>query len=258
MARYEDRSGGPNIRCSTAASATDSQNGDAKRSSRIGVRSQPGPTIDNRPTTATLYQSKDLLAAGQIPGMHDLINVAFAYSHNRVGLFPNDSLRLESHGQLIEALSADDTFTYVVSYADTDVAIGVASAKRYRETIELQAVTIDNPAGAWKRTGFSDPDIEGWELSLMAVDPSLQRKGLAGLLMELVEGEVKTRFSQARVERALPGLKLVMMLTTAKEVNEGFYKRKGYSLDYETFHGPGWFGSPKGFHIAHMSKQVEL
>ncbi|KAL1591181.1 hypothetical protein WHR41_00123 [Cladosporium halotolerans] len=258
MTSFKIHSDGSEIRRPAAKIPVNKENGSVEWSSHITAKWQPGPTIDNRPTTATLYQSKDLLAAGQIPGMYDLINVAFAFSHNRAGLFPDDSFRLQSHGQLIEALSADDTFTYVVSYTDTGVAIGVASAKRYHETLEPQEVTIDNPAGAWKRTGFSDPNTEGWELSVMAVNPSLQRKGLAGLLMELVEGEVKKRFLVARVERGLPGLKLVMMLTTAKEVNEGFYKRKGYSLDYETFHGPGWFGSSKGFHIAHMSKQVEL
>lgn len=230
----------------------------AKKGSHISTQSQPGPTINNKPTTVTRYESRDLKAAGQVPAIHDLVNVAFAEGHSRSGTIPGTSLRLQSHEQLVKELSSDGTFTYVVTYTGTDVVIATASAKRYKGTMERQAASIDNPKSAFMRSGTFKPNTEGWELSSMAVDPGLQRKGLAGVLMGFVEGEVKRRFAIHREETGVPELGLVMMLTTVKEINGEFYARRGYQVDYETFHGPGWLGSAKGFSVMHMSKQVEV
>lgn len=91
----------------------------------------------------------------------------------------------------------------------------------------------------------------------MAVDPTLQRKGLAGLLIELVEGEVKRRFAVAKKQDGASERRLVMLLTTIKEVNFTFYSRRGYDLDYETYQKPGWYGSLTGFMVVHMSKQLD-
>ena len=48
----------------------------------ITTQSQPGPTVDLKATTITLYASRDLKATGLIPQMHDLINNAFGTSHS--------------------------------------------------------------------------------------------------------------------------------------------------------------------------------
>ena len=224
----------------------------------ISAQSQPGPTVHSKATTVTLYRSRDLKAAGLIPQMHDLINNAFGTSHNVSGCFPAESRRLQSHDQLVQELSGPGIFTYVVTYTGTETVIGVASAKRYKDTVTSKPASAEDQTSIFTRSGVFGPDSEGWELSLMAVDPSLQRQGLAGLLMNLVESEVKRRFVLERAERGLPDLKLVMLLTTVKEINWNFYVRRGYQLDYETFHGPGWLNSVTGFHVVHMSKLAEL
>lgn len=224
---------------------------------KIQSSSQSGPIVCNKPTTVTLYASQDLEAAGLIPGLHDLINEAFAFSHGRTRALPAEDLRLKSKDQLVRELSGPGTFTFVVTYTGTNAVIGVASAKKYKSTPSRQAARVEDPKSAFTRTGPSQPDTEGWELSSMAVDPSLQRQGLAGLLMDLVDGEVKRRFLLFREEQGRPELRLVMLLTTVKEINGQFYARRGWRADYETFQGPGWHGSENGFTVVHMSKQVD-
>jgi GNAT superfamily N-acetyltransferase len=225
---------------------------------QVQPQSQPGPLVHNKPTTVTLYASRDLEAAGLIPGLHDLINEAFAISHNRSGTMSAGALRLQSHQQLVLELSAPGTFTYVITYTGTNTVIGVASGKRYKSTASRQPVQIEVPKSAFTRTGASEPNTEGFELSSMAVSPSLQRQGVAGLLMELVEEEVKRRFLISRAETGPPDLGLVMLLTTVKEINHQFYARRNYQVDYETFHDPGCLGSENGFTVVHMSKKVEV
>ena len=224
---------------------------------QVQPQSQPGPLVHNKPTTVTLYASRDLAAAGLIPGLHDLINDAFAGSHSRSGAMSAKEPRLQSHGQLVQELSGPGMFTYVITYTGTDTAIGVASAKRYK-SISSPPAELGIQKRAFTRIGASEPNTEGFELSSMAVSPSLQRQGLAGFLMTLVEEEVKRRFLITRAETGPPDLGLVMLLTTIKQINAEFYTRRGYSLDYETVHEAGFLGSENGFSVAHMSKKVAL
>ncbi|KAL1582038.1 hypothetical protein WHR41_09463 [Cladosporium halotolerans] len=235
--------------------ASSKPDGDA---SHISAQSQPGPIVHNKPTTVTLYASKDLKAAGLIPGVHDLINHAFFASQNPFGIMSAESLRLQSHQQLVDDLSRPGTFSYVITYTGTDLVIGVASAKRHKETVSRQPASMDVAESAFTRTGILEPSTEGWELSTMAVDPSLQRQGLAGLLVKLVEGEVKRRFVLERAEKGTLRLQLVILLSTVKEINLAFYIRRLYHADYETYHGPCTMGNTAGFTIVHMSKRIEV
>jgi GNAT superfamily N-acetyltransferase len=148
-------------------------------------------------------------------------------------------------------------FTYVITYAGTSTVIGVASAKRYK-SITSAPEHIGVQKRAFTRIGASAPNTEGFELSSMAVSPSIQRQGLAGLLMALVVEEVKRRFLITRAASGPPDLGLVMLLTTVKEINTAFYTRRGYQIDYETSHEAGFLGSENGFSVAHMSKKVEV
>ncbi|KAM0709542.1 hypothetical protein Q7P35_003581 [Cladosporium inversicolor] len=235
------------------------KSGQADEIPHVGIQvqpqSHPGPLVYNKPTTVTLYASRDLEAAGLIPGIHDLINDAFAASHNRSGIMAAGASRLQSHRQLVLELSGPGTFTYVITYTGTNTVIGVASGKRYKST-PLSQISVEK--SAFTRTGAGEVNTEGFELSSMAVSPSIQRQGLAGLLMNLVEEEVKRRFLITRTETGPPDLGLVMLLTTVKEINCEFYTRRDYRADYETFHGPGFLGSEVGFTVVHMSKRVAL
>lgn len=235
----------------------DSRSGE--ESSHTDAQSHPGPTINGKPTTITLHASYALQPAGLIPSIHDLLNDAFSVAQSRSGTMPYETLRLQSHDQLVKELSGKSTFTYVMTYTGTKTVIGVASAKRYHEpSPQTKQGSINELKSAFVRTGASQPNTEGWELSSMAVEPSLQRQGLAGLLVELVEAEVKRRFLLDRVERGTPDLGLVMLLSTIKEINLGFYSRRKYQPDYETFQRPGYDGSATGFTVVHMSKRVAI
>ena len=129
-------------------------------------------------------------------------------------------------------------------WKDTDDVIATASGKIYKgDNIVVDKYDHDN--NPWSRHGPVPPDAEAWELSTMAVDPKLQRKGIAKYLMELTEAEIKRTFRR-RVEKLKgrgedPPKRLVMMITTVWEVNGAFYSKRGYRENYETFHPPGTY-----------------
>lgn len=215
--------------------------------------SYPGPLINNCSTTITRHTLHSLQISGLIPQLFNLINAAFAVSHSRDGVIPTATLRLQSEAQLMEEFSASDAFTFVITYTGAKVALGTASAKPHR------GGSLKHGATGAERSIFTrmEPlkgDVVGWELVTMAVDPLVQRQGLASMLMKMVEAEVKRRTISARLEEGKP---LVMLLSTVKEVNGAFYAKKGYVRDHEIQYGPGCMGSEHGFTVVHMHAQIE-
>lgn len=226
----------------------------------------PGPTINNLPTTIKLFSPTQLATSPLLPALSALINKAFAsQGHIKNGKIVVPSQRLAYEGQLLDELSAGTgTFTYVVCFAGKGregEVIGTASAKRYLGNeggAVVQGVTSAGEAVKNTFTRFG-PVAEGremWELSTMAVDPGLQRQGLAGHLMRITEAEVRNRF--AAFNREGETRRLVMALTTIKQVNEAFYARRGFVKDYEVEYPVGHIGSETGFTIIHMSREIPL
>jgi GNAT superfamily N-acetyltransferase len=208
----------------------------------------PGPL-----TTITRHTLRTLQLSGLIPQLFDLINAAFANSHSRDGVISTVTLRLQSEAQLVRELSASGTFTFVVTYTGTKVALGTASAKPHCNG-SLEHDMTGAERSIFTRMEPLKGDVASWELVAMAVDPPVQRQGLAGMLMEMVEVELKRRTVDAKSEVEKP---LVMLLSTVKEVNGDFYAKKGYMRDYETQYGPGCMGSEHGFTVIHMHAQLK-
>jgi GNAT superfamily N-acetyltransferase len=217
-------------------------------------QSRPGPDIVDHPTTITLYTSQTLQSSGLVPQLFNLINNAFAVAHDRSGIMPGSARRLQSETQLINELSGPGTFTYLITCTSTNTIIGTASAKRYLSEAS-EAQVAKSIVGTFTRMNPSKESAIEWELATMAVDPLFQRQGVAELLMSMVEGEIKR---QLRSEWGEGGKAPKMLLTTIKEVNGKFYAGKGYVVDYETWHGPGWLGSKSGFTVVHMSTWVKI
>ncbi|KAK4952964.1 hypothetical protein LTR10_008668 [Elasticomyces elasticus] len=219
----------------------------------------PGPVLDGRPSTVTLYEPSQLATCSAIPALHDLINKAFGHGHAKLG-FPNVD-RLPNEKDYLDQVGTDaGTFVYIISWSDSGEPIATAGAHHY-----VEGVLVATDSGGDERSCFTRMRLpakaegegqEVWELKLMAVAVPCSGKGLASYLMKLADEEVKRRSLRAG-GRKQDGQKLWMVLTTIKEINEGFYARRGYAHDYETTHGPGHMGTPNGFHVVHMSKVLE-
>ncbi|KAF2481399.1 hypothetical protein BDY17DRAFT_301278 [Neohortaea acidophila] len=223
----------------------------------------PGPEINGRATEVTLLSTDQLAKSAFLPSLHHIINDAFGNGDGRKGIWERKNDRLKSDNQIIDELgSVPGTFTYVLSFAGTNQAVGTASGKRYegRQLIVEKCDKAAREKNTWKRTGLVPDDTDAWELALMAVDLNAQRQGVARYLMELVEKELKRRFQAAAVDangEKKPQV-LKTMLTCMKEINYGFYTRRGFAPDYEIFYEPGHLGSTNGFTVIHMSKTVNL
>ena len=97
-----------------------------------------------------------------------------------------------------------------------------------------------------------DGEKEKFEVVGVAVDPSLQRSGLASRLCGEVEAELKEK------ARTKGKKQLNLMIRTGKENNEPYWTRKGYRVLSEVRYAPGNFGSKTGFVVLDMEKVIEL
>ncbi|KAK5132893.1 hypothetical protein LTR08_008413 [Meristemomyces frigidus] len=253
--------------------------------------SSPGPSVKGRPTTLTLFSPSQLALLPTLPSLVKLINTAFSISHHGSETIPATLDRLPSAEEYIRQLGTDPgTFAYVLAWSDSGEPLATGGAHRY---VSTPWEASGGKASCFQR--FRLPArAEGadvWELKLLAVGTGVQGCGVAGWIMGAVDEEVGRRTAEARARgsfalgadgsavdgssgvSAATGPKdgngdgvretegqqppVYVVLTTIKEIHEGFYARRGYVTDYETSHGPGFLGSPKGFHIVHMSKVLD-
>jgi GNAT superfamily N-acetyltransferase len=223
------------------------------------ILSFDGPVINNRPTTVTCLSPAELEGSPLLASLCDVINRAFwTQKHNSNGANPVPLPRLAYDGQFLDELrNTPGTFTYIIWYQGTDQVVGTTGAKRHYGTaaiVDKDDSMLQREENTWKRFGPLPENTDVWELSMMAVDPVLQRQGLAGQLMTLVEKEVMRRFEVERGESS--GTRLLMYCTTIKEVNGAFYLRRGFEIKYEVHFDRGHLDSSTGFTVAHMSKVV--
>ena len=224
--------------------------------------SAPGLRIHDCSTTLTLFTPSQLAASPLLKPLSTVINAAFATQGHQInGESVLSAARLRYDGQLIDELGAGTgTFTYVLHSRDEDgkeTVIATASAKRYLGKVEIAGMQDFQQTGnTFTRFGPVAEGREMWELSTMAVDGRFQRQGLAGYLMKITEAEVVRRFRGGNVKGK--GRKLIMAITTIKEVNEIFYRKRGFETDYEVVFPVGHMESVTGFTITHMSKEVAV
>lgn len=92
----------------------------------------------------------------------------------------------------------------------------------------------------------------------MAVDPTLQRQGLASILLSRITAEIKSRAAIIEMERKKKGgegeAEVRMILTTMKEINFEWYERRGFHWTGEKKAEKGFLGSRDGFTIVEMEK----
>ncbi|KAI7545838.1 hypothetical protein KC331_g5979 [Hortaea werneckii] len=191
----------------------------------------PGPTLQGRPTTVTLYNpaqltslakstTSDFSSEGQFIKLFQMINRSFSQSHahsSKTGgrpLIPAHLDRLNSPEEFLAQVGSDEgTFVYIITYTSSDGGAGdvpVATAGAHRYDAPVLETTGEEEGGeagqgrkVFRRVGLpqramevagSGVDVDCWELKVMAVDVEAQGQGLASYLMRLVDDEVKKRF----------------------------------------------------------------
>jgi len=183
--------------------------------------------VDGQPTVISLLSSPKLATSPYLPLLQPFMNAAYYASHRKgpVEYLPSSVVRLKTDTQILDEIGPD-AFTVVVSTPaeapDGLKVYGSASAKPFTGLVAPE--TMDEIVRTFKRTAPVeplDPSIEQWELLLMAVDVSLQRQGIAGKLLGMVEDEVRRR-SGGR------GKEVHVILSTLKERNLDYYVKKGF------------------------------
>ena len=214
------------------------------------------PTINGKATILSVYSPSQLKTSPFLPDLHQLVNAAFEWSHSATEIL-NSTKRLSHENQYIEELGDDpETFVLIVRFVDTDQIIATAYASRY---LGVASVPDDGQDRTWKRIGLVPDDADAWELRNMVVHPRCQSQGLAQFLMKTIEDGVKIASDAAARSIAQDNprpRRLLMYLATVKEIQGGFYLKRGYREDYSVEHPSGHLGSVKGFSVVFMSKEI--
>ena len=134
------------------------------------------------------------------------------------------------------------------------------------------------------------PGMPKWEILVTVVAPELQGRGLAALLAEKTEGEIRRRVKVERAARAgrAKGVdegergeggervegdrgavnwneqgkdkedgKIMLLLSTMQELNEHYYAKRGWVTTGVQRFGPGTMGSRDGFGVVEMGRVIE-
>ncbi|WPH03407.1 Hypothetical protein R9X50_00628700 [Acrodontium crateriforme] len=231
----------------------------------------PGPIINSRPTTVRLFNYDQLINSAPLLALKPMINAAFRTSGLKKKILGSKDRLVEASDFYKQIGNGPETFTYIVSWADEpDSAIGTVCAKRYvvpeipkmtgdeaRDEYISRGLVFSRIRAPKRRVVAGDAELEMWELCMLTVDPTLQRQGLAGYLLRLVDDGVRMVSREVREQRCSSNhdkVELVMVMTCIRELNDGFYSRRGYELDYDKWHEIGTLESEAGFTIGHYSK----
>jgi predicted GNAT family acetyltransferase len=225
-----------------------------------------------------------------MPALFALINRTFCTAHNSAGrslLPPNEHSRLRTHEQLGNEIG-DDGFTWIMLSASTpadkskdhtsqqassqssEKVIGTASAKPYQPPTPYDPKTAKIPGATslFKRQPGTEKELEAhaglpkWEILVTVVDPDLQGRGLAAQLMESTVGEIRRRVAAESVVAEEDGWagergKIVLLLSTMQELNEGYYAKRKWTATGVRRFPPGTMGSRDGFGVIEMMKVVD-
>lgn len=213
------------------------------------------------PLKTLLLPSPSLPHSPHLPALFALLNRAFTHTHLHgagYAILPANVGRLEKPEQLASELGSEGFCIIAFSADDGGRMVGTASAKPYH------AAKAREGAGGEVNLIFKRPEVGGdgggvvedgeglpaWELLAMAVEPELQGRGISTQLLEGTLEEIKRRVSEGgkRATRVL--------VSTMKELTEGYYQKKGWETTEERRFPPGTAGSRTGFTVVEMVKVV--
>ena len=127
---------------------------------------------------------------------------------------------------------------------------------------------IKEASNTFKTVPMPVPEgCQAWEVRLMAVDLSVQRRGVAAWMMKCLEAEVRRKAQEVAAAAVLhtgaqqngmvdEELKIQLRLSTLREINEAFWMKRGFRTTGEKKMPPGCWGSPNGFTVLEMAKDL--
>ena len=268
---------------------------------------QPGttnPVSNPSYTTIELHSPSTLIKSPHLPALFSLVNHTFNLAHQRDGhsyLPWDERTRLKTHEQLGQEVGPDGFILMMLDDSSTPDTthenasyqtkgdegfvspggqriVGTASAKPYAVTKTY------GEAGGEVHHFFKRPpptasteipdDTPQWEVLAMAVDPTLQGRGLATQLMNLTVDEIKRRCgsnlrdpdtatsdatgSKSEDVNIYQRKEVLLLLSTLKDLNETYYAKRGWTATATREFPKGTLGSRDGFRVVEMFKRVAL
>ena len=262
-------------------------------------------SLSSHPFTTITLSTPQLSNSPHLPTLCTLINLAFDHAHrtgHRTLLLKETRLRsptqlpeqLGPAGFCILAFAASDTANFDEKHGKL---IATASAKPYapssKEPAEAGSL-VSEINKLFKRTrgvegkppkpifpelasslfpeeNEKEPEegLPTWEIMAMGVDPALQGRGIASLMLEFTIEEVRRRVGEERrgkgkkegkedeVSKKEWKGKIKILLSTMKELNEGYHQRKGWRTTAERRFEAGVGGSEEGFGIVDMVRVAD-
>lgn len=223
-----------------------------------------GKLPPRRPTL--LLNSPELSKSPYLNDLKVILDEVFDWAHVRAvpgkEFLPDKMGRLQSGPQQLVSEIGPNGFCIIMF--DGKIGgkiIATASAKPYRPTKNGESYGSDINM-LFKRAPAEDPmdvevvgsDVEKqsrWELLAFATDVNLMGQGIAGRLTELTNAEIRKRAA------AEGKTKIVLMLSTMQDVNEPYYRKRGFKTMSVKAFPPGTQGSRDGFSVAEMVKVLE-
>ena len=218
-----------------------------------------------------LLNSPELSTSSYLDPLRVLLDEVFTWCHTKgvpgKELLPASIGRLQSGPQQLVSEIGPDGFCIIMF--DVEVGgriIATASAKPYKPTkpgtthgSEVNMLFKRKPVEDSNNKDTMDAEVVGsdienqsrWELLAFATDVKLMGQGIAGQLTEMTHAEIRKRAA------AEGKTKVVLMLSTMKELNEPYYLKRGYKTMSVNVFPPGTGGSKDGFSIAEMVKVLE-
>jgi GNAT superfamily N-acetyltransferase len=219
------------------------------------------------PLTTLILPCPSLSQSPHLPALAALLNRTFTHTHvHGAGyeILPASVGRLQKPEQLASELGSEGFCIIAFSAAAGGRMVGTASAKPYhadkaREGAGGEVNLIFKRPAAAKGGGKAVAVVEdeeglpAWELLAMAVEPELQGKGISSQLLEVTLEEIKRRVAEGgeRVEGTTR-----VLVSTMKELTEGYYHKKGWETTEERRFPPGTAGSGTGFTVVEMVRMV--
>ncbi|KAG9004180.1 hypothetical protein FRB94_002611 [Tulasnella sp. JGI-2019a] len=240
-----------------------------------------GPQINGQLSIISLLTPDQYKHYPYLTPFRGLVNATFRAQASD-GLFSSDVVRLKTDDQLCAELGGD-YFMYILSSPiPSDGAprlYASASGKPYTPKVFTGGVPKDHTMAFQRTEEFDMENEEVWELKVLVVDPTLQKKGLGTLLLNLVEAEVAKRVAEKQLQllkmedlansgteeangehrtgvHVPKNKKAILTLDAIREINEGYYVRRGFVTTEIRAQRKGTLGSNREWETVWMQKDV--
>lgn len=229
------------------------------------------------PLTTFILPSNTLSNFPELPDLFALLNRTYTHAHlhgTDHPIFPDHVGRLSRPDQLATEIGSEGFC--IVAFSATEEAktgklIGTASAKPYHAEKSRHGASGEvnlmfkrpTPVQCLRNTlavsgeglggQMGEDALPAWELLAMAVEPELQGKGISTQLLNLALDEIRKRVA---LETKIENTKVTILISTMKELNEGYYLKRGWKTTEERRFPPGTGGSPSGFTVNDMVRVI--